>query len=71
MSRIRKRGGTLTCKQEDEDDCVCNITDILSDNTTLEPIVRVVFSKSGTSQVTNSHACTEKCAEEQCMCKPH
>ena len=25
----------------------------------LEPIMRVVFSKSGTSQVTNSHASTE------------
>ena len=32
---------------------------ILSDNTTLEPIMRVAFSKSGTSQVTNSHASTE------------
>ena len=31
---------------------------ILSDNTTLEPIMRVAFSKSGTSQVKNSHAFT-------------
>ena len=36
----------------------------------LEPIMRVAFSKSGTSQVTNSRFHGE-CAEEQCMCKPH
>ena len=52
----------LMCKQEVEDECACNIMEmksILSDNTTLEPIMRVAYSKSGTSQVTNSDAPTE------------
>ena len=43
---------------------------ILSDNTTLEPIMRVAFSKSGTSQVTNSHASTEN-VQKNSACANH
>ena len=43
---------------------------ILSDNTTLEPIMRVAFSKSGTSHVTNSHASTEN-VQKNSACANH
>ena len=42
---------------------------ILSDNT-LEPIMRVAFSKPGTSQVTNSHAATEN-VQKNSACAKH
>ena len=41
-----------------------------SDNTTLEPIMRVAVSKSGTSQVTNSHASTEN-VQKNSACANH
>ena len=43
---------------------------ILSDNTTLEPIMRVAFSKSGTSQDTNSQASTED-VQKKSACANH
>ena len=42
----------------------------LSDNTTLEPIMRVAVSKSGTSQVTNSHAPTKN-VQKNSACANH
>ena len=63
----------LMCKQEVQDERACDIMEmksILSDNTTLEPIMRVAFSKSGTSQVTNSHASTEN-VQKNSACANH
>ena len=74
MSRIRKTEMECSCaskrlKMNARATSWVTMKSVLSD-TTLEPNMRVAFSKSGTSsyKLTRFHL---ECAEEQCMCKPY